>query len=64
VFCSEAQGCVGDFDADGYITFSDLTFLLTQYGCQSNCSADLNGSGHVDFGDLAILLSLYDNQCP
>jgi GH18 family chitinase len=64
VFCSEAQGCVGDFDADGYITFSDLTFLLTQYGCQSNCSADLNGSGHVDFGDLAILLSLYGNQCP
>ncbi|MFK7960016.1 MAG: hypothetical protein AB8G96_05765 [Phycisphaerales bacterium] len=58
--------CLGDFDIDGEIGFSDLLTLLAAWGpCPAGafCDADLDASGAVDFADLLSLLAAF-GDCP
>jgi hypothetical protein len=55
--------CLGDFDNNGTIASSDLLFLLSQFGCQSDCSADLNGDGVVETSDFLLMFSIYGTDC-
>ena len=56
--------CTGDVNGDGFVDFTDLNILLSQYGMSGpGLTADLNGDGFVDFTDLNILLSAYGNVC-
>lgn len=58
--------CLGDFDTDGQIGFSDVLTLLAAWGsCPAGafCDADLDASGAVDFADLLAVLAAY-GDCP
>lgn len=46
--------CPGDFDANGFLDFFDVLFLLANWG---EAAADLNGDGTTGFDDLLILMS-------
>lgn len=50
---------LGDLDADGLVSASDLSILLGAWGPCGACAADLNASGSVDSADLAILLGAW-----
>jgi hypothetical protein len=56
--------CPGDLNNDGIINFSDLSIMLTEYGCTGTCISDMNNDGQVNFSDLSILLSQYGLICP
>ncbi|MBI5865430.1 MAG: hypothetical protein HZB38_13170, partial [Planctomycetes bacterium] len=51
-------------DADRDVDLSDLSLLLSNFGCTTGCTADLTGDGVVDIDDLAILLSYFGASCP
>lgn len=49
--------CVGDFDGDGAVTFTDMVEILANWGDDSGSPADLDGNGTVGFTDLTLLLA-------
>lgn len=51
---------LGDLDADGVVSASDLSILLGAWGRCGGCAADLDGNGTVDSADLAILLGAWN----
>ncbi len=53
---------IGDLDADGHISLSDLAILLVAFG--SGPGGDLNEDGATDLTDLALLLSNFGERCP
>ena len=55
----------GDLDnpANGNVGISDLLFLLSEFGCNSDCSADVNGDGHVGATDLLDMLGTFGDSC-
>jgi hypothetical protein len=55
--------CFGDFNFDGTINATDLTFFLSQLSCSSQCYADLNGDLTVTSTDLSIFLSVFGTVC-
>lgn len=56
--------CPGDVNGDGFVDFTDLNILLTQYGdVGTGLAGDLNGDGFVDFTDLNMLLSAFGQVC-
>ena len=59
----EEEICLGDIDGDGFITVSDLTLILSDYGCTSNCQSDLNNSATVTAADITIFLALFGTEC-
>jgi hypothetical protein len=52
-------GLLGDLDGDGFVSFSDVSFLLLDFGDCSGVPADVDGSGCVDNGDVAFMLLLF-----
>lgn len=55
--------CDADLDGNGAIGLSDLTLLLSSFGCTSGCTVDLDGNGITDLSDLTILLSGFGVVC-
>lgn len=55
--------CRADLDASGVIDFTDLNFLLNNFGTQ-NVLADINDNQSVDFTDLNALLADFGTACP
>lgn len=56
--------CQGDYDGNGFVTVSDLTMLLAEYGCTLNCSSDITGDDAVTSQDITLFLSLFGTICP
>jgi hypothetical protein len=58
--------CPADLNGDGLVDLSDLTIILSDYGCAdpSACVADLDRDGDTDLGDLTALLSSFGTNCP
>ena len=54
--CERARG---DFNLDGFIDGSDLSFVLSAWGATGDHDADLNGDGEVAGEDLAVLLAAW-----
>ncbi|MBI5865258.1 MAG: right-handed parallel beta-helix repeat-containing protein [Planctomycetes bacterium] len=58
--------CRADFDGDGAISISDLSILLSNFGCvpaPDACVGDTDGDGDVQLADLAELLSAFGQSC-
>lgn len=58
---------IGDFDNNGAVALSDLTFFLSNFGTPSGATAetgDLTGDGAVSLADLTIFLSNFGTICP
>jgi hypothetical protein len=55
--------CVGDLNADQRVTLTDLSILLTDFGCPAMCPGDVNGDGYTDLQDLSLLLTNFGNRC-
>ncbi|MFK7961851.1 MAG: DUF4397 domain-containing protein [Phycisphaerales bacterium] len=53
----DAEGCLGDVNADGTVDFFDLLHVLSDFG-DSGTGTDLDGSGVTDFVDLLTVLSV------
>jgi hypothetical protein len=54
------SGLLGDLDGDGAVNFSDVSFLLLDFGdCSGTSPSDVDGSGCVDSGDVAFMLLLF-----
>lgn len=60
---SAPLGCFGDFNNNGLVDYSDLSFFLSVFG-GSNPQADSNGDGSIDFADLSAFLAAYGALCP
>ncbi len=58
-----SERCIGDFDCNGGVTITDLTFFLGDFGCSMNCRADMNDDSFTTIVDLTILLSLFGENC-
>jgi hypothetical protein len=57
--------CAADFDDDGVVDLSDLTLLLSAFGCPAgSCPFDADGDGDIDLPDLSLLLSAFGTLCP
>jgi choice-of-anchor B domain-containing protein len=62
LFVLRTKPLLGDFDASGEVSQSDLTPLFQAWGQScSSCAADLDGSGRVTSQDLTRLLTAWDN---
>lgn len=61
-------GLLGDTDNDRDVDLTDLSRLLTDFGCRGGvefpCPIDFNFDGDTDLTDLAILLSNFGLTCP
>ena len=56
--------CPADVDGDGFIGFSDLNVVISQFNTSgSNLQGDVNDDGAVDFADLNIVISLFNTDC-
>lgn len=58
----DAVSCVEDLDRDGSVGFTDLLFVLSNWGdCPpaEPCPADIDGSGDVAFTDLLAVLAAW-----
>ena len=54
----ERYPCPGDLDQDGMVSGSDLTVILSQWGCRGEqCEGDLNDDGVINGADLTVILS-------
>lgn len=56
-----------DLDADGLVGISDLSLLLSDFGCveeTGSCRGDLDGDGATAISDLSILLTDFGTFCP
>ncbi len=62
VVCEDTS-CLADFDNNGLIGVSDLTVLLSNFGCTANCIADLDNNGIVSSVDLQIMLVKIGTDC-
>ena len=60
---SVCPACPGDLDNNGSLGVSDLTLMLSEFGCTTNCSTDLNNDGSTTIGDLLFWLSLFGTVC-
>ena len=50
--------CPADLDQDGVVSGSDLTIILSQWGCRGEqCEGDLNDDGVINGADLTVILS-------
>lgn len=59
--------CIGDLNGSGDVGLSDLTILLSNFGCLAGCTfaqGDLDGDGDVALPDLTLLLSTFGQTCP
>jgi len=54
--------CAGDFNNDGYITVTDMGWLLGSFGC-TNSEEDLDGDGLVGVSDILQFVSLWGSEC-
>ncbi len=60
--------CIGDVDGNCSVDISDLSILLSAFGCCSpnpcyNAIADLDQNGCVELTDLSLLLSRFGIGC-
>lgn len=62
-YCNDVNLCPYDFDANGFVGASDLTLLLTEYGCTASCDYDIDGDGSVGISDLLSFLNAYGVAC-
>lgn len=59
--------CPADLDHDGTVGLSDLSILLSNFGCTpgpASCSGDIDGDGDVELSDLSALLADFGSACP
>lgn len=56
--------CLGDFNNDGIINSSDLTVLVSNFGCTGNCQGDMNADNQVNTDDLLLFLTVFGTTCP
>lgn len=58
-------GCPGDFNSDGTINTSDLTYLLVRFGSAAAPGepSDLNGDGQINTSDLVSFLVRFGQLC-
>ncbi|MFM9957082.1 MAG: S8 family serine peptidase [Phycisphaerales bacterium] len=65
--CAGPAPCVADFNNDGAVNTSDLTFFVNRFGQIGEAfstPADINGDGVVDTRDLLKLLGQFGVGCP
>lgn len=56
--------CPADVDGDGFIGFSDLNVVISQFNTSGqNLQGDVNGDGDVNFADLNAVISLFNTDC-
>lgn len=58
--------CPADIDGDGFVTLSDLSVMLSNYGRSGDVGfndGDLNADAIVDLLDLSVMLSQYGSAC-
>ena len=55
--------CPSDLNHDGLVNLTDLSMLLTEFGCVAGCTADIDGDQQVTLTDLAILLTHFGEVC-
>lgn len=56
--------CPADVDGDGFIGFSDLNVVISQFNTSGpNLQGDVNGDGEVNFADLNAVISLFNTDC-
>ncbi len=53
----EGAPCLADLNGDGVVDGLDLTYIMSQWGCQQQCSYDLTGDDQVDGLDLTAIFS-------
>lgn len=70
LFALRSHACWADFNADGFVGFSDLNVVLsffgqTAFGASAPllASGDIDGDGDVDFADLNLVLSEFGGPC-
>jgi acetyl esterase/lipase len=58
--------CRGNANADGQVTFSDVTAVLANFGRPGGIGApgDADGNGTVNFSDITAALSSFGASCP
>jgi len=55
--------CVADFNNNGLVETSDLTELLSVFGCPSNCVIDVDGEPGMLSADLTLFLTIFGSPC-
>ncbi len=55
--------CFGDFNLDNLVGIQDLSFFLSEFGCQSDCLGDANNDGITSISDLSFFLSAFGTVC-
>lgn len=56
--------CPADVNGDGFVDFTDLNILLSQFGQTGvGLEGDVDGDGDVDFSDLNVVLSGFGDAC-
>jgi len=56
------SGCAGDFNADGFVDFTDFDAFVTAFET-SGSGADFNADGFVDFTDFDAFVTAFEAGC-
>ena len=59
----EANACPEDTDGDGFVTVSDVLFILSEFGCVSGCDGDVDGDGATTVSDVLAVLASFGESC-
>lgn len=61
--CFDCTTCPADGNGDGFVTVTDLMFVLSNFGCLGNCPGDLTADLVVSVSDLLLLLNGFGEPC-
>jgi len=63
VATAPAPGCNADLNADGSVSFPDVSLFLTAFA-NGDLTADFNGDGTLSFPDVSAFLGAFAAGCP